>query len=160
MKIIPHMEINIIIGLEHAKEEAFAEKIKYPDGILVGEDRDPIPDFDYNNSPSDIAKLYLSNVGVAVHRSSVGTQGLKAVSSLNFTIVHSICFGSFVVFNSLIRYIQQEIQYTPKHNLSILCTTDHADDLFFAQYLKESLQLGNNMPTLDFRKEVEELCQM
>lgn len=127
-------------------EEAFAKKALDPSVLLVGEDINPIPGFDYNNSPSEIAGANLAG-RIAVHRSTAGTQGLKL--AVNASVV---VFGSFVVFDALVAYIQKN---NPAQ-LSIVCTTDHPDDLLFARCLESRL----SGIAFDFAYEVSQLRHM
>lgn len=69
------------ITLVSSVEEAFTLKKQFPSARLMGEmDGHSIPGFDYNNSPTLIARQDLKGCHL-IHRSSAGTQGV--VRSIN-----------------------------------------------------------------------------
>lgn len=109
--------------------EAMALKEKNDSLILVGEEGDPIPGFDYNNSPTQIAGVDFTGRTI-VHRTTCGTQGLKLATNSEVVI-----FGSFVILDTLVKFINA----TRPAQLSILCTSNHADDLLFAEALTANL---------------------
>ena len=97
--------------------------------ILIGEDGDPIPGFDFNNSPTQISGIDFSGKTI-IHRTTCGTQGLKLADHAELVI-----FGSFVIFEHLVQFIKNQAP----EQMSIVCTSDHADDLLFAKALTATL---------------------
>jgi len=83
-------------------DEALALKREMPEAHLMGElNRYPIDEFEFGNSPSQIASLDLSGA-VLIHRSSAGTQGV--VRSVQ---AESLLAASFCCARATAAFIQQ-----------------------------------------------------
>ncbi|MBI2195480.1 MAG: 2-phosphosulfolactate phosphatase [Candidatus Levybacteria bacterium] len=110
------------------KEEAFAIKSNNPDVLLMGEENGyKIKDFDFGNSPSEIARGNIKD-RILVHRTSSGTQGLASAILAQYLI-----FGSFVTYSSILKYIMKT-----KHEKISIVSMD-AEDTVFSNFLEMSL---------------------
>ena len=115
-------------------ESAYKFKRCSDDVVLIGESAgSKPPGFDYNNSPSEIKTVSFKNKTVVLS-TSCGTKGL-----LKYSDAETVITGSFVNFSAVLHYIMQK---NPRR-LCIICTNcsfKENEDLFFANYLAESLE--------------------
>lgn len=82
-------------------DEARALRARHPDWILCGErDARPPADFDFGNSPHDLARANLAG-RVVVHTTHAGTQGLAACVNAD-----EVLTGSLVNAAALVRYVK------------------------------------------------------
>ena len=90
------------IMLVSTVEEALALRQQMPHALLVGEVEGlPVKEFDFNNSPSALAGLDLSQRQV-IQRTSAGVQGV-----VHSTQAETLLVGSFVCAGATVRHIQQ-----------------------------------------------------
>ena len=113
-------------------EEALRLKKEQPSLLLMGEvGGQPIPGFDFGNSPVQISKVSLSGK-ILVQRTTAGTQGIvrsrKAVR---------ILASSFVVAEATIRRI---FEISPDKVTFVVTGTPGEEDLALADYLEERLR--------------------
>lgn len=116
-------------------ETARALKQKHPDYLLMGERhaKKP-PDFDFGNSPSELAEADLSGKTL-VHTTHAGTRALLAASGADPVIT-----GSFVNAGAIAAYIRKR---SPE-SVYLVCAgfegdKEAAEDLLCARYLQQLL---------------------
>jgi 2-phosphosulfolactate phosphatase len=128
-KIIP------VLGLE----EAHRLKKENPDYILIGERGGiKIEGFDYGNSPTEIINVDFTGKTI-MHSTTNGTKGL--INAINSEIILS---GSFLIANSIIKYIKQNNFKI----ISFVCTSpspaEDNEDVMLAYYIRDILN-GNQV---------------
>ena len=130
-----HNESKKIIPVESV-EKAFLLKEKYPSWILVGErNGKKIDGFDYGNSPSTMASLYLKDKTIILSTSS-GTKGI-----INAENTDECLIASFTNISKVISYLREK----NKEKISIIpmglnATTPAIEDDLCAEYILKSLQ--------------------
>lgn len=120
-------------------EEARTLKAEHPEYVLIGERKGIKPEgFDFGNSPTEVLEVDFSGKTI-IHTTSLGTKGL-----LNTSNAETILVGSFVMADSIIKYIQSNNFQT----LSLICTApltdDDNEDILLAYYIRDVL-LGNKV---------------
>ena len=84
--------------------DALLARKRHPDWLLIGErDGQPLPGFDFGNSPADIMAADLTG-RVLVQRTSAGIQGLLAAGENSD--VTDVITGSFVNARALVDYVR------------------------------------------------------
>jgi len=89
------------ISLVSTVEQAFTLKQRFPDILLMGEDRGlPIDGFDYGNSPTPFLTENLTGKRI-IQRTSAGTQGVVGSINAEILLASSLCCA-----NATAKYIQ------------------------------------------------------
>lgn len=124
-KIIPVLDL----------EEAYTIKQEHSEYLLMGERAGITPEgFDYGNSPTEIQGVDFSGKTV-VHTTSNGTKGL-----MNTINADDVLVGSFVMADSIIKYIQRNNFQTISLVSTAPDTGNDNEDLLFAYYVRDVLQ--------------------
>ena len=115
-------------------EEAYLLKRENPDYILIGEREGVKPEgFDFGNSPTEILDINFSGKTI-VHTTSNGTKGL-----MNTTNADTVLTGSFLIVNSIIKYIKQN----NFQNVYLISTApvpeEDSEDIILAFYIRDIL---------------------
>lgn len=120
-------------------EDAFSLSQKYPDALLVGENKGILIDgFHFGNSPVEMSKAALKGKTL-IQRTSSGTQGV-----VRSTSAHKILTSSFVVAEATLKRIKA--LSPPKVSFVITGTTRGGEeDLALADYIESRLK-GFNTP--------------
>ena len=117
-------------------ETARRLKAEDPDRVLIGErDGRKLPDFEYGNSPTEVAEGDFTNKTV-IHTTSAGTQGL-----VNAVHADEVITGSFVNVEAIVAHIQAR---SPS-GVSLVCMgtgaiTPNMEDTLCARYIADRLQ--------------------
>jgi len=119
-------------------EEAYLLKRENPDYILIGEREGVKPEgFDFGNSPTEILDINFSGKTI-VHTTSNGTKGL-----MNTTNADTVLTGSFLIVNSIIKYIKQN----NFQNVYLISTApvpeEDSEDIILAFYIRDILKSNN-----------------
>ncbi|MFA6601525.1 MAG: 2-phosphosulfolactate phosphatase [Candidatus Paceibacterota bacterium] len=115
-------------------EDAYRLKRNNPGYILVGERGGKKPEgFDFGNGPSEVLHVNFSGKTI-IHTTSNGTKGL-----MNACNADTILVGSFVMADSIIKYIQKN----KPEIVSLVSTSHHAgeenEDILLAYYIQDVL---------------------
>lgn len=115
-------------------EDAYALKKEHAEYLLVGERGGKKPDgFDFGNGPSEVVNVDFSGKTV-IHTTSNGTKGL-----IEATKAETILTGSFVLADSIIKYIKdQNFQTISLISTSPETYTDN-EDILLAYYIQDKL---------------------
>ena len=130
-------------------EEAFALKEEHPEYVLMGERGGlKVDGFDFGNGPTEVLDINFSGKTV-IHTTSNGTKGL--VNAVN---ADTVIVGSFVMINSIIKYIQQnEFQ-----DITLVATSPYIDigneDVLFAECVRDILE-GKDIDKEDIKAKVK-----
>jgi len=82
------------ISLVSTVADAFRLKRRFPEALLMGEDKGlPIDGFDYGNSPSSFATENLIG-SILIQRTSAGTQGVVGSKKAEVLLASSLCCAS------------------------------------------------------------------
>lgn len=121
------------IDLVETVEEAFARKKKDPSLLLMGEvDGQPIPGFDFGNSPVEIGQIDLKGKRL-VQRTTAGTLGV--VKSQKAQTIYAC---SFVVAEATLKEI---VKSKPSKVIFVITgTKDGDEDLALADYLEKRIE--------------------
>ncbi len=113
-------------------EDAFALRGRFPEALLVGEvDALPIPGFDFDNSPSQMAEADLTGKRL-IQRTTAGTQGLVRARRAKVLLV-----GSFACAEATARHIRRLAPESVTFILTGLGPDDVGDeDAACADYLE------------------------
>lgn len=129
-------------------EEPFELKRRNANYLLMGEiQEEPIPGFDFGNSPTEIQKLDLSGRTV-VQRTSAGTQGVVR-SRKSQTILISIFVVAEATLKRILNLNPQKISFvnTGKYNGD--------EDLALADYLETKIKNNHQTDAQPFIRRVE-----
>ncbi len=136
-----------IIPIE-SLEGAYELKKEYPDYILVGERHGLKPDgFDFGNSPTEILNIDFSGKTV-IHTTSNGTKGLA-----NATNASTVLAGSFVVADSIIKYIKNNNFQDVSLVSTAPVTENDNEDILLAYYIRDVLN-GSRVNELDIKNKL------
>ena len=139
------------ISLVSKVDDAFALKQRFPEALLMGEDRGlPIDGFDYGNSPSSFATENLIGSKL-IQRTSAGTQGVVSSKKAEVLLASSLCCASATA-----QFIKS---IAPKEVTFVITgyrTADHGEeDRACADYI-ESLLKGEKTDQRVIAKRVKE----
>jgi 2-phosphosulfolactate phosphatase len=117
-------------------EEALALRQRFRGALVMGEvDGLRVAEFDFDNSPSELAKLDLSGRRL-IHRTSAGTQGV-----VRSTKAELLLASSFVCAGATARYLQQQAPETITFIITgIIYGRDGDEDSACADYISALLQ--------------------
>jgi len=138
-----------IIPVENL-EVAYKLKETNPGYILIGERKGIKPEgFDFGNSPTEVLDIDFSGKTI-IHTTSNGTKGLVNASNAETVLV-----GSFVVADSIIKYIKNN----NFQNISLISTApytenDDNEDILLAYYIRDVLS-GNKVDELDIKNKLK-----
>jgi len=137
-KIIPVLDL----------EEAYKLKKENPTYILVGERGGLKPEgFDFGNGPTEVLNEDFSGKTI-IHTTSNGTKGL-----LNASNAETVLVGSFVVADSIIKYIKNN----DFQNICLVSTAPDEEsdneDVLLAYYIRDVLN-GKEVNELDIRNKL------
>src|SRR3989344_4363733 len=138
-----------IIPVENL-EVAYKLKEDNPEYVLIGERKGIKPEgFDFGNSPTEVLDIDFSGKTI-IHTTSNGTKGLVNASNAETVLV-----GSFVVADSIIKYIKNN----NFQNISLISTApytenDDNEDILLAYYIRDVLS-GNKVDELDIKNKLK-----
>lgn len=117
-------------------EEALALRRRFPDTLVMGEvDGLSIPEFDFGNSPTQIAALDLTGRRL-VQRTTAGTQGVVRSTKADLLLA-----GSLVCAGATVRYLRQVQPETVTFVITgILLGRDGDEDIACADYMAALLR--------------------
>lgn len=130
-------------------DEAHRLKKENPNFILLGERKGvKVEGFDYGNSPTEILNIDFTGKTI-IHTTSNGTKGLANASNAETVLV-----GSFVVADSIIKYIKNN----DFQNISLISTAPYTDnedneDILLAYYIRDVLD-GHKIDEADIKKKL------
>lgn len=121
-------------------EVAYKLKQDNPEYVLIGERKGVKPEgFDFGNSPTEVLDIDFFGKTI-IHTTSNGTKGL-----INASKAEQVLAGSFVVADSIIKYIKKN----NFQNISLVSTApytenDDNEDILLAYYIRDVLN-GNKV---------------
>lgn len=129
-------------------EDARKLKEENPSYILVGERKGVKPEgFDFGNGPSEVVDVDFTGKTV-IHTTSNGTKGL-----LNATGAEEVLTGSFVVADSILKYIKKN----NFQNVSLVSTAPDLEhdneDILLAYYIRDVLS-GKEVDEAEIRNKL------
>ena len=112
-------------------EEAFELRSAFPGSLLMGEEMgNPIPGFDFGNSPAELSSAALSGRRM-IHRTSNGTRGIVRCAHAGVLLA-----GTFVCASATARWLRERDIRQPQFVITgIYPGSDGDEDLAFADYL-------------------------
>ncbi len=128
------------IVLVSTVEEALTLRAETPDSLIMGEVKGLPPDeFDFGNSPTEIAKQDFSGKRL-IQRTSAGTQGVVLSNNADTLLV-----GSFVCAQAIANFVQQQSPDTVTFvNTGVFKTRDGDEDIACSDYL--TALISNQQP--------------
>jgi 2-phosphosulfolactate phosphatase len=123
------------IRLVSTVEEAFLLKNQFPDALLMGEVHGlPIEDFDYGNSPTQLAQQNLAEREL-IQRTTAGTQGVTHSINADILLASSFCCAKATV---------EYIRRLPERDITFIITGQRpngrgTEDAACADYLEDLL---------------------
>lgn len=137
-KIIPVLDL----------EQAYQLKKENPEYLLVGERKGIKPEgFDFGNGPSEVLNVDFSGKTI-IHTTSNGTKGL-----MNAVNAEDILTGSFVVADSIIKYIKDN----NFQSISLVSTAPYwegdNEDILLAYYIRDVLN-GKDVNDLEIKNKL------
>jgi 2-phosphosulfolactate phosphatase len=129
-------------------EEAHALKKENPEYVLVGERGGLKPEgFDFGNGPTEVLPVDFTGKTI-IHTTSNGTKGLMNASNADAVLV-----GSFVMADSIVKYIQQNNFETISLVSTAPDTESDNEDILLAYYIRDILS-GNMVDEAEIKNKL------
>lgn len=129
------------ILLAESAEDALRMKRDEPELILVGEiEAEPIPGFDFGNSPSELLKVDLRGKRL-VQRTTNGVRSVFEAEGSGLRLVCGLCNVRVTA-----AYLRKKLVEVPQLQLNLVATHPESDeDLACAEYLEDLILERNSM---------------
>jgi 2-phosphosulfolactate phosphatase len=139
------------ISLVSSVDDAFALKQRFPEALLMGEEKGlPIDGFDYGNSPIPFMTETLSGRQM-IQRTSAGTQGVVGSKKAEVLLASSLCCA-----RATVQHIKSIAPKVVTFVITGYRSADHGEeDRACADYI-ESLLKGERMDQRELAKRVRE----